>query len=134
MKINRTTLKNLRQALNSAVKDVADEFEVSIQFGNATFTPNGTDATFKVEVLAKMADGSVFNPLEEDFKKYAFMYGLSAEDFGKEFSTWDGNTYKICGLKRRAHKYPILAKDKRNGKTFKFPANTVKRSLEVDKV
>lgn len=64
----------------------------------------------------------------EDFKRFAALEGLQPSDLGRRFVI-GGNTYEICGYKPRCYKNPIIAKDVRTNRTFKFPTNTVRFHL-----
>lgn len=62
---------------------------------------------------------------ELEWKQYAFMLGLKEVPFGAEFVV-RGETFVISGCSPAASKYPVLAKSKLNGKTYKFPVSDVK--------
>lgn len=125
---NRSECRRVSDEVNKALSEVGRKLGINIErtgggrFDNSTFT-------FKVECALIGADGIVRDKESEDFKKYASMYGLKPEHFGKTFKTWDGQEFTICGLNMRARKNPIHAKNSR-GKTYIFPAEQVKAHLE----
>ena len=121
--------KRLEETFATVGDDFKTEFGVAIKVGRATYSPGALgNVVFKVE-LAEVGENGVAETKEvADFKHYAPQVGLKPEDFGKEFSTSNG-TYNICGFKPKAMKYPILGKEKRTGRVFKFPARVVRKSL-----
>jgi len=124
---NRSECRRLGDAIEKAVEEVGRKHGVHIKRGNARFT--SSSCTYKMEASLIGADGEVRSPEAEDFKKYASMYGLKPEDFGRAFTTFGGKVYTICGLNMRAQKNNIHAKNMR-GKTYIFPSEEVKALLE----
>jgi hypothetical protein len=80
-----------------------------------------------VEVALVGKDGEAKTKEAESFKLFATAYGLKGEDFGKSFKS-NGHTYKICGLKTKSGKYPVLA-EREDGRKFKFGAEHIKLVL-----
>jgi hypothetical protein len=73
-------------------------------------------------------DGTPTSKIGEDFKLYCHRYNLTPDDLGKEFSIC-ADTYIIEGCKPRSSKYPILGKNVKTGKVYKFPASQVRIGL-----
>ena len=119
MTITRPFLKKLRPQIEAALAPLAEKLDLDFKLAGATF--DDTHVMFKLNVSTKNDDGSVNTPQAEDFKLYAEGYGLKPELLNTEI-TIDGNVFEIVGCKPRSHKYPILAKQKKNGKTYKFSA------------
>src|SRR5210317_201051 len=119
-------LKSIRADVEEALAAVAKKHGVTITTGRGTYTAEW--ATMKLEIAAIDSDGTVQTKEAVDFVAYAFRYGLSPDDLGKEFS-YGGETFEIIGLKTRATKMPILGQSRENGKIYKFPANAVKACL-----
>jgi len=122
---DRDRVRLLRQQLEAHLKTLADNLDLNIQVGRATFTPN--NVTFKMEIAKINNDGVVVNRAVTDFERCALLYGLKPDDLNRTF-VMDGKTYKIVGLKTRRSKYPILCEC--NGKTFKMSAQMVKMFLK----
>ena len=113
--------------LDGALDDIQEGLQVKL--GNASYTSGDIfPIAFKCEVSATNEDGTVETKEARDFKQLAEIYGLSPDDLGREFTTWDGKTFKITGLSRRRRKFPISAT--MNGKSYKFPAEQVKQHLQ----
>jgi len=128
-KIDRNAVTEIRQKLQDQLDSVAAELGVRIQVGNASYDGVGNmNVTYKVEVAVLDADGNVQDRAAVDFARDAALYGLKSDDLGTEF-VCRGKTYRITGLQRRARKAPILAELVGTGKTYKFPAVTVKMLL-----
>ena len=122
---NGGTVKALRDSMQNALAEFEQKFDVKVHVSHARYT--ATSINFKVEV-ANIVDGQVKDQETVDFENRCLIYGFKPEDLGSRFTS-QGETYSITGLSRRAHKYPILCKQIRTGKTFKFPARTVKQCL-----
>tara|TARA_B100000614_G_C14333991_1_gene405956 strand:+ start:240 stop:653 length:414 start_codon:yes stop_codon:yes gene_type:complete len=120
--------RKIEATLNDGTLDSIQE-GLQVDLGNARYTSGDIfPITFKFEVSATNEDGTVETKEASDFKKLASLYGLSPDDLGREFTTWDGKTFKITGLKRTRRKYPISAT--MNGKSYKFPAEQIKQHLQ----
>lgn len=128
--LDRPTLRALRTAMQKTLDEHLDFDGVAVEVGSASFAPDGSNATFKLVVSTTNSDGTVNTKIGEDFKRNAVRWGLAPDDLGREFSS-GADTYEIVGAKPRSPKYPILAKCKRSGKTFKFHPNQVKAYLAI---
>jgi len=111
----------------AAMAEVAEKYGVTVRFGNGRY--NDQAATMKLEVTNKTATGEAQDKSAIDFKALAPLYGLVAEDLGREFRR-GGKTFKISGLNRRAKTMPILAKCLQDGKTYKFAEDIVTLALK----
>ncbi len=69
-------------------------------------------------------DGSVFQPEKAKFEVLAQNYGLEPGDFGRKFSTGQGQ-FQITGLDTRRPKYPVSAERIPDRQGFKFTAENV---------
>ena len=120
--------RKIEATLNDGTLDSIQE-GLQVDLGNARYTSGDIfPITFKFEVSATNEDGTVETKEASDFKKLASIYGLSPDDLGREFTTYDGKTFKITGLKTTRRKYPISAT--MNGKSYKFPAEQIKQHLQ----
>ena len=120
---NRSNLKKLEEAVIKAVQPVAEEFGIQIKYGGGSFT--ATDFKLRLVCAVQNDDGTYETPERADFKKFAYMYGLTADDIDMEF-TWNGEKHKLSGLKTRGKKFPFIGKRVKDGKQFKFGADIVK--------
>lgn len=63
-----------------------------------------------------------------EWARWSKTFGFEAEDFGKTFKS--GRTdYRITAINPRRPKYPVSAVRVRDGRAFKFGADTVRRAL-----
>ena len=124
---NKPECRRVVEEVNKALQEAGRKLGISIaKTGGGRY--DESSFSFKVECNLMGVDGEVRSPKAEDFKKYASMYGLKPDNFGKTFTTFGGKAFTICGLNMRASKNPIHATN-RNGKTFIFPAEEVKTML-----
>jgi hypothetical protein len=77
-----------------------------------------------MRVSLPLPDGSTLDAKRMRFEALAEAYGLSPEDFGREFST-GRERFCIVGIDPRRPKYPILATRVPDGKGYKFTAKNV---------
>ena len=123
--LDRKKCGEIRDALAAHFESF--DFEgVNLSLGSARFSDKVV--TFKLECAMPNEDGTATSKIGEDFKLYCHRYNLTPDDFGKEFSN-GVDTFTIEGCKPRSSKYPILGKNVRTGKVYKFPAEQVRRSL-----
>jgi hypothetical protein len=126
MSFDKSTIKALRPKIEAALQELAEAEGISIDLGSARF--DSSNCTFKLILSTVNTDGTVNTKEGEDFKFYGpNRYGLKAEALDATF-TRQGEQWTITGCKPRSSKYPILAKN-RNGKTYKFAPEDVKRGM-----
>lgn len=124
--MDRETVKIIAAKVEAAVRGVAEEHGVQITYKGGNYCESS--ALLKLEV-AEIRCGEAVTREAEDFRRNANLVGLQPEDLGREFRDWSGDTYKIVGLKPSSRKYPILVKNLRTSKTFKFPEGRVQAAL-----
>ena len=124
--IDKTSLRALRPAIESALKDAGIE-GVAFRLGSATYSP-GSNATFKLEVSLVKQDGTVATKEVTDWNRYAPLDGLPKDGIGKTV-TINGRQVTITGYKPRRHKYPYSGTI--NGRSFKFTRSQVQRAFGV---
>lgn len=122
---DRAKVRDVRERLTQSLEQTAKVMGVAIKVGRATFSDN--NITFKVEVAAIGEDGEVQSREAENFKLYAYRYGLKPEDLGKTFQ-YGRREYTIVGCSPRSYRFPILVK-REDGVTVKVPGDTVKFAL-----
>ena len=79
---------------------------------------------FGVRVSIPLPDGSTLDPKRLLFEALAEEFGLSPDDFGREFSTRQ-ERFRVAGIDPRRPKYPISATRIPDGKGYKFTAENV---------
>jgi hypothetical protein len=127
MSFTKPRIKALRPKIEKALQELAEAEGISIDLGSARF--DSSNCTFKLVLSTVNQDGTVNTKEGEDFKFYGpNRYGLKAEALDATF-TRQGESWTITGCKPRSSKYPILAKN-RNGKTYKFAPDDVRRAMD----
>lgn len=114
--MDRATARQISEAAEAALRDVAERFGVTVKARGGNFTT--TTFTAKFEFAAEGAG-------EQDFERDCRMVGMVPDHFGAEFEV-NGSIYKVSGLNLRAKKYPVIATKLSDGRSYKFPAETVK--------
>jgi hypothetical protein len=85
---------------------------------------------FGVRVSIPLPDGSTLDPDRILFAALAEEFGLSPDDFGREFST-GREKFRVAGIDPRRPKYPISATRIPDGKGYKFTAENVALLLQA---
>jgi hypothetical protein len=117
--ITRQDAATLGREVEEALRAVAERHGLTVSVRGGTY-----DAGFFKPRVEFKTDGSD----KQEFERYATMYGLQATDFGRTFTS-QGREFKVAGIAPRSTRRPILATETRTGRTFKFEANAVVRSL-----
>ncbi len=87
----------------------------------------GFDAAFRVSI--PLPDGTALDPERLRFEALAVAFGLSAADYGRQFST-GRETFRIVGIDPRRPKYPVSAERIPDGQWFKFTSDQVALLLQ----
>lgn len=119
--LDRTAVRRINDDIQSALDAVAKRYGVQIKVGNSRFS--NTNCTTKIDISTVSEGGTVMTKEATDYNRYASSFGLTKK-LGDTFE-FRYDTYEIVGLKPRSSKYPVLAKNLSNGKTFKFPTNVI---------
>lgn len=82
----------------------------------------GFDAAFRVSI--PLPDGTALDSEKLRFEALAAAFGLSAADYGRQFST-GRETFRIVGIAPRSPKYPVSAERIPDGQGFKFTSAQV---------
>ncbi len=127
--LDRKKCSEIRDALEAHFESF-DFNGVKLSLGSGRFSDQ--IVTFKLDCAMPNKDGTATSPTIEDFKRYCHRYNLTADDLGKEFSN-GADTFTIEGCKPRSTKYPILGKNVRTGKVYKFTSDTVRHGI-INKV
>ena len=124
---DKVNIKMICSEIDEAVQSVAEKYGIKLERGNASYRTNNFVLKINGSVLTDT--GQAMTREASDFQKMAPLFGLSADDLGKEFVA-NGKRFVITGLKPRSPKYPILAAEVGTGTTYKFQVDTVVRRLK----
>jgi len=121
-RITRATLHALDVDIDAALAAVAAKHGLSFTRAGGRFS--ATTYTPKISFSIVSESG-----IPADFARLAPAYGLTVEDFGREFTTYSG-TYRVTGISPRRRKYPISAECVLTGKGYKFPVSAVAAAVQ----
>lgn len=120
---DKPTIKAIRQAMDSALAQVASEYGISINTGNARFS--GNEVTFKVK--ANTVDGATGQTITKEaqmFDLYKNQEGIGHLNVGDTI-TLQGKDFILRGYNTRARKSPINIED-RQGRGYKCSVQMLK--------
>lgn len=120
MAIDKRTAEQIGREVAEALQAVAERHGLTVAVRGGTYDTTGL---YRPKVEFKTADAD-----REEFARYASMFGLEADDFGKTFTS-NGREFRVSGVAPRSPKRPILAVEVATGKTYKFADAAVKMAL-----
>ncbi len=85
-----------------------------------------------LRVSVPAPDGTAYNIEKEMFTIFAEEFGLTSDDFGREFST-GRERFKITGIDPKRPKYPISVERLPDRKGYKFTAENIAMLLKAQK-
>jgi hypothetical protein len=120
---DRTNATALMNAIKAACAQVEADFGVKIQCAGGTMD----GATLKAKFACTVSDTAAKEADERrKFGQAAFLFGLKAEDYGREF-TWAGRTMRLVGIEHRRTRFPLLCREVLTGKEKLLPREAVAR-------
>jgi len=122
--------KKILDQIGDELQPLAAKLGIHIETGNARYS--STNITLKLNISTINAQGRPTTKEVSDFKELATRYGLSPDDLYKQFD-YLGKRYEIVGCKPRSYKYPLVVRENKTGKQYKFSAYMVKTGLEMEK-
>ncbi len=123
-KITPQILRAMRDDITKALEPVAQKYGLSsLVAGGASYSPDGSTFTYKINGVGDAQAEEVKNDAQN--KVYAKMLGLPEDAVGRTFTS-RGETFKITRIDINKPKYPIIATNLGNNKSYKFPTDMVK--------
>ena len=123
-KLTRNDVKMLLDEAEEALGQIAAKHGIIVSRKRCTYSKTEVPGSFTFIIPERGDDGEAIDPNETQFRKLAHLYGLSPDDYNREFSTWDGK-YFLKEIKPKAKKYPFVAECAVNGKRYKFTSQQV---------
>lgn len=125
-KIDNKACTEVREYLNELFQMAYEDIGLKFLFKSMTY--NSDTITTKITMMLPRTGDSDLNPIELEYKKnlktHGYLFGLSIDYYGKEF--YHGNSkYEVVGCKTRRQKYPLVAKNKSNGRLVRFSQNII---------
>lgn len=118
--LNRLTVRQMNTEAIAALTPIAAKYGCSVMHKSSRYDDQSNTLT------VRFFTGSTEDDARRDFDLYASSFGLSPEDFGKQF-TYGGKTFTVCGIKPKADRFPIIATNA-TGSRFKFPVEALKNT------
>ena len=125
MKIDQLTTNSLRIVRAKIEEALAGLEDIGIHAHVGHIAYQSQNATVKVEISVIGEGGEIVTKEATAYDLYREMRGLPER--GSQFIS-GGSTYTITGFKPRSTKFPVMV-TRADGKTFKFPIDTVKREV-----
>ena len=120
---DKHTIKAIRMAMDQALANVANEYGITINTGNARFS--GNEVTFKVK--ANTVDGATGTAITKEaqmFDVYKHAEGIGHLNVG-DTVILQGKAFILKGYNTRARKSPIQIEDQQ-GRGYKCSVNMLK--------
>jgi len=118
---DKANLRMIRAELNKALEETLSKFGLSAKVGSMSYKAH--EFTTRLTI----STGSQDDAAERNFKDNCRAFGLTPDDFGRQFKA-NGKTFTITGIKQQRRKYPITATSAR-GASYKFTESQVVRGL-----
>lgn len=121
-RFDRNACRYVQAEVEKTLNSVSGDLGVTFSFGRGSFD----GSNFIMKLTATVEGG--LSPEAQDFRRYATQYGLCADDLGQGFG-FDGEWYEVIGLSVKSPKRPILARNTKTDRVYKFGESTVKRLI-----
>ena len=105
---DKPTIKAIRQAMDQALTEVANQYGITINTGNARFS--GNEVTFKVKANTVGEGGQAITKEAQTFELVKGQHGLDHLNVG-DTVTLQGKEFILKGFNTRARKSPIQIED-----------------------
>lgn len=125
--VTRENLKVMDEQILAAAQKICKEFGVTVKLGRGHYSPDGAKGDIKLELSLAGEDGADISEAR-DWARSATIFGLTAEDFGGEFTS-NGYTFKMVALVPSRPQYPVVAVRVQDGKRFKFQKSVIAQYL-----
>lgn len=130
MRLTPVACEKIQSRMLAACQEIAADHGLVIEGAGW----HGMESGFSFEPIFRVSipasDGTAFNLEKDRFAFLAEQYGLSAADFGCEFST-GRERFRITGIDPKRPRYPISAERIPDRKGFKFTAENVAILLQA---
>jgi len=126
-KFDKPALRKFREDFQKSIEAFAKKSGVVMKLGGASY--NDSSVTYKLEVIiAPDGDMSAEEAMgRKSLDLEGVFFGLTGKDYGRTWKSWDGDTYRLTGIKSSRPKYPVSGVNMRTGKGFKFGDDIIKK-------
>jgi hypothetical protein len=124
-------LKNLRTEIETGLAELGQRLGIAFSVGNARYDTIEADFKLKMTIIGDV-DGLSPEEVKEkrvrdEFESNAFMFGLTAEDFGMELTVY-GEKFELIGFNLKAPKNRFKGRNERG--IFRLPSSEVTPQLK----
>ena len=119
---DKPTIKAIRQAMDQALAQVANQYGITINTGNARFS--GNEVTFKVKANTMGEAGQVNTKEAQTFELVKHQEGIGHLSVGDTVDL-QGKAFTLKGFNTRARKSPIQIEDQQ-GRGYKCSVQMLK--------
>jgi hypothetical protein len=125
--MDRNKADQIISAVREAVAAVEAKYGIKLAPAKGTYTNDNLKV--RLEFSEPTKSGEFMDSEAKELQKYASIYGLPEDAYGKEFYD-NGRKYKVVGIAPRRSRFPIIVQ-REDGKKFKYPLDLVKFKLGV---
>ena len=128
-KFDRKSTENLSRQVESALAMLSADTGVEFSIRGGIYEGDGMSCRLKLECKLPGA----LDPDQKELAEFGYTYaGLEDDQLDAKFE-YNGELYQLCGLRRRARKYPFIAQNLANGKKYKFGADFIRKHVTEGK-
>jgi len=128
MKFDKSNVEAVRREVMDAVKMVLAKRGIDPAYMGGRYSAEKFSLKIDLNIMAESTTGEA---MPASFPKDAARVGIPSNCFGKEFDL-RGIRYRVCGVKTRNRKYPVIAtalSGPKRGYDYKLDAYSVSRAL-----
>jgi len=100
-------MDQFRIDLEEAVKEIAENYDIIINFKTMRYEPDGSSFTCSTEFKNKSVDGK--DIMQVEFEKHCRKFGFEPKDYNAQIKL-QGELYYLVGFKPRARTKPCIIK------------------------
>lgn len=128
--INSQTIKTMRPQIEEALKELGERLGIDFSIGRGTY--GGIKGSFTLEMAARDAETGK-SGAQQLFEHYARLYGLTAEDYGREF-TFQSRRFKLVGFYPNSKVNCLKIADAKSGTEYKLDLQSFKAAVAYEAV
>ena len=125
-RFDKENLGEMREAINKALSSVTSDYNVELKIGNISYQESGFTTKLSVNLVV---DGEVQTKEKRDFENLAELSGCKFP-LGYKFNNC-GTDFIVTGFSSRSRKYPVLAKNLDDNKTYKYKIDWINQKFDL---
>jgi hypothetical protein len=128
--ITSQTLKTMRPQIEDALKELGERLGIDFSVGRGTH--GGITGSFALEMVARDTETGKSGE-QRVFEQYARLYGLTAEDYGREF-TFQRRRFKLVGFYTNSKINCLKIADAKSGTEYKLDMESYKAAVAYEEI